>query len=51
MDNPYYGMWLLQKERIAQACKDNRQPENVRKTMMKLLIDMTLLETQVILEQ
>lgn len=51
MDNPYYAMWILQKERIARVTKDKRQPAEARKVMTELLADMAILEAEVILER
>lgn len=51
MDNPYYAMWILQKEQIARVVKDKRQAADTRRAMTELLADMAILEAEVILEQ
>ena len=51
MDNPYYAMWILQKEQIARVVKDKRQPADIRRAMTELLADMAILEAEVILER
>lgn len=51
MNNLYYAMWVLQKERIARMYKDKRLPEGSRIIMAELLADMAILEAEVVLEQ
>lgn len=51
MNDPYYAMWILQKEQIAKIYKNNRLPEGTRRIMADILADMAILEAEVILEK